>query len=275
MEDQQTFTDHLASGEPPVASFKIGTAYTRKDIFDALGLEADPTGGNWFTGYNRHGDDWFIFANVGVPGRTGHDYHNYWAGDGLHWRGKTGSRLFQPAIQSMLRPRGKVHVFTRDDDRSAFVYHGEATAGSYEDTEPVTIVWQFTHALRRPPELLPEEITTPQDYLEGATRTVTVNVYERDPEARRACIEHYGPRCVACGFDFGLFYGELGEGFIHVHHLKPLSEVGREYRVDPVADLRPVCPNCHAMVHREDPPISIERLREMIAEARRRVGQAR
>ncbi len=36
----------------------------------------------------------------------------------------------------------------------------------------------------------------------------------------------------------------MGEGFIHVHHLKPLSEVGYEYRVDPIRDLRPVCPNC-------------------------------
>lgn len=75
------------------------------------------------------------------------------------------------------------------------------------------------------------------------------NRCERDPLARRRCVAHYGLTCVVCEFNFGAAYGPAADGFIHVHHLKPLSEIGSEYMVDPVADLRPVCPNCHAVIH--------------------------
>jgi 5-methylcytosine-specific restriction protein A len=70
---------------------------------------------------------------------------------------------------------------------------------------------------------------------------------------------------MVCGFDFAKLYGEIGEGFIHVHHLRDLATVGGEYEVDPIKDLRPVCPNCHAMLHVETPAIGIEDLRALIA----------
>ncbi|HHO0788469.1 HNH endonuclease [Aeromonas allosaccharophila] len=63
--------------------------------------------------------------------------------------------------------------------------------------------------------------------------------------------------------DFGEKYGELGKGFIHVHHMMPLSEIGEEYVVDPIKDLIPVCPNCHAMLHRRNPPLTIDDLRKL------------
>jgi len=59
-------------------------------------------------------------------------------------------------------------------------------------------------------------------------------------------------------------YGEIGDGFIHVHHLRPISSIGAEYVIDPISDLRPLCPNCHAMVHRRAPAITIEELREVL-----------
>ena len=46
-------------------------------------------------------------------------------------------------------------------------------------------------------------------------------------------------------------YGELGKGFIHIHHKTPLSQIKNEYKVDFKEDLIPVCPNCHAMLHRK------------------------
>ena len=54
--------------------------------------------------------------------------------------------------------------------------------------------------------------------------------------------------------------GDIGEGYIHVHHLVPLAEVEDGYDVDPVEDLRPVCPNCHAIIHRHEPPVALEDL---------------
>jgi 5-methylcytosine-specific restriction protein A len=47
-----------------------------------------------------------------------------------------------------------------------------------------------------------------------------------------------------------------------VHHLKSLAEIGAEYELDPVRDLRPVCPNCHAMIHRKYPPYGLEEVRQ-------------
>lgn len=88
-----------------------------------------------------------------------------------------------------------------------------------------------------------------QTYSEGALKVIKVNAYERDRKARQACINFHGTDCKVCGLDFGSRYGEIGAGFIHVHHLVPLASIGAEYEVDPVKDLVPVCPNCHAMLH--------------------------
>jgi predicted HNH restriction endonuclease len=113
--------------------------------------------------------------------------------------------------------------------------------------------------------LLPEEIeATTAPLVEGAVYRVSVNAYERNPEARRRCIEAHGTQCCICGFSFAAVYGEVAEGYIHVHHLRPLSEIDGEYAVDPVADLRPVCPNCHAVVHRRIPPFGIEEVRAFL-----------
>lgn len=97
--------------------------------------------------------------------------------------------------------------------------------------------------------------------LEGASQKVSVNAYERSAWARQACIDHYGYCCSVCNFNFEAMYGERGKNFIHVHHIVPLSSIGDVYVVDPVKDLRPICPNCHAMIHRTDPPCDIDLLR--------------
>lgn len=121
--------------------------------------------------------------------------------------------------------------------------------------------------------LFPNEIASATIYTEGSISNVPVNRYERDRDARDVCIEHNGLNCKACGFNFENVYGGLGEGFIHVHHLKPLSEIRESYQVDPINDLVPVCPNCHAMIHRYG-LLSIEQLREILGENARPKGDA-
>ncbi len=110
----------------------------------------------------------------------------------------------------------------------------------------------------------PDEVVSPAPLVEGAVCRVTVNAYERNPEARRRCIAAHGTSCSICGFSFGAVYGEVAEGYIHVHHVRPLSEVAGEYEVDPVEDLRPVCPNCHAVLHLGGRCRSIEEVRELL-----------
>ena len=111
---------------------------------------------------------------------------------------------------------------------------------------------------------LPGEILDDQGLLEGAVCRVTVNAYERNPEARRRCIENQGDRCTVCGMSFGECYGEVAEGFIHVHHRRLVSKAGGEYDIDPVIDLVPVCPNCHAVIHRRDPPYEVDEVRAFL-----------
>lgn len=113
--------------------------------------------------------------------------------------------------------------------------------------------------------LIPEEVQE-GFYWEGSTEKITVNVYERDPSARAACIAHYGAVCVVCGFNFEEIYGPVAAGYIHVHHLVPLSQVGKSYRVDPIKDMRPVCPNCHAVIHLKKTPYPPEGVKRLICQ---------
>jgi HNH endonuclease len=112
--------------------------------------------------------------------------------------------------------------------------------------------------------LMPSE-NSAREMTEGARITVQVSRIERDPAARGKCIEFFGAKCVVCGFDFGQTYGEIGTGFIHVHHLSPLATAKGRRKVDPKTDLRPVCPNCHEMLHRQSPPVTIEGLKARIS----------
>ncbi len=103
---------------------------------------------------------------------------------------------------------------------------------------------------------------------EGACTKVTVNRYERSPVNRAACIAAHGATCNVCGFDFGVFYGSLGHGYIEIHHRTPVSQMGANYIVDPIRDLVPLCSNCHATVHRTDPPLEPDALALIIAKNR-------
>lgn len=98
---------------------------------------------------------------------------------------------------------------------------------------------------------------------EGAKTMVTVNKYERSRLNRQACIEYYGPICIICGFDFEHEYGDIGKGYMHIHHVVPISQLGENYIVNPIRDLVPVCPNCHSMLHRKSPPLLPDQLKRL------------
>jgi len=110
----------------------------------------------------------------------------------------------------------------------------------------------------------PNELDPRNRYFEGARKQVWVNAFERDAGARLACLAHYGHNCVVCQFNFEHKFGELGKEFIHVHHLKPLALTDGEYELNPIDDLRPVCPNCHAMLHRGRSVLGIDDLRALL-----------
>jgi 5-methylcytosine-specific restriction protein A len=124
----------------------------------------------------------------------------------------------------------------------------------------------YAHRKKIPPEhVFPEALPSEISYSEGAAHKITVNAFERNPQARAACLAKYGYSCAICSFDFKKKYGVIGEGFIHVHHTKPLAMIRSEYKINPIKDLVPVCPNCHAMLHTSEPPLSVSELKAQIA----------
>lgn len=175
-------------------------------------------------------------------------------------------------------PRGyrttELDVFTgqRGDTRDhpvaedCWFYHfgGErltSVAVACYDTDPPSIRLLRKLATEVQADLFAEPAASPRN--EGARRNLDLTSYERDPLLRAACIRHHGAQCAACGTDFGATYGPIAEGFIHVHHRDPLAAVGEEHAVDPVTDLVPLCPNCHAVAHMRDPPLTPEEIAAM------------
>lgn len=109
-----------------------------------------------------------------------------------------------------------------------------------------------------------DEVDSEIEFSEGKTKKVLVNSYERNTEAREKCIEHFGTNCQVCNFNFQEKFGDLGKNFIHVHHKTEISTIGKEYIVNPIKDLIPVCPNCHSMLHKRKPAFSIEELKKIM-----------
>ena len=124
-------------------TFERGRKYKRADVKVRAGLRRDQKGGNWDTGIVEHDNAFFIFANVGTEGRTGHDYGNRWEGSLLRWYHKRGSRLRWQSVQRLLSTRHSIHVFWRTCNEAPFEYAGTAKPVEIADTSPVEILWTF------------------------------------------------------------------------------------------------------------------------------------
>ena len=124
-------------------------------------------------------------------------------------------------------------------------------------------LWSERAGISPPPA--PAEVDDEIHYMEGAVSTATVNRYERDPAARAACLEHYGYKCQVCAVSPSLTYGPEAADLIEVHLKVPLYQVREIGAVDPVRDLVPVCPNCHAMLHHGGQR-TVEEVRAMVVE---------
>ena len=130
--------------------FQINQLYSKRDIYAQLKVPADVQ--NWNTGYHEYKGMFYIFANIGVAGRTGHDYNNAWEKkDKLKWYGKTNSHLNQPSVKRLLDPATVVNIFTRENDRAPFTYKGIGVATNIQDTSPIQVTWVLNTNI--PPQL--------------------------------------------------------------------------------------------------------------------------
>lgn len=195
---------------------------------------------------------------------TSEDYQNdksFWEDEAQFQSGQEHNRYIRLRLLSKLN--------RKDERLSLEVLKGlgfSTFQGASKIKEQVTIDY-FLNIFSAASDLDPDILdTTKETFFEGAKRQVTVNNYERDQQARQQCIKIHGAACAVCGIDFGKIYGELGKGFIHVHHKVPIHTIGEGYQINPSTDLVPVCPNCHAMLHRgmNGEARSIEELKNII-----------
>lgn len=171
------------------------------------------------------------------------------------------------AIGSALQPYHRKFIDTVGRKKN-----GEPVAGSRMTKSHSPGLIAYARALIASPDrdkggpywMAKDESPPEEPYVEGARITVQVNAFERSAAARARCLEHHGTTCAICGFNAQHQYGEDVSGLIHVHHIRPLSEIGESYIVDPIADLRPVCPNCHAVIHSRNPAYSLEEVAALL-----------
>ena len=106
---------------------------------------------------------------------------------------------------------------------------------------------------------------TNKEFEEGSVRQIISKRYERNPMAKAKCLQHFGYDCQGCGMNFEKTYGKVGKHFIHVHHIVPVSKRKGAYKIDPLKDLIPLCPNCHSIVHRRKDPYTIDELKQFLS----------
>jgi len=260
-----------------MSSFSTNASYSQAEVWaHYFGSEPYPGGGNWASGYVRAKDDLVIFANIGIPSCTGHHFPNEYhtVENEMIWYGKpnahSGQQTFRDLFRGVLTPQ----VFARwNSKKSKFLYLGSPSIKNYEDNfkvmdnfTTIKLKLSFTKSSVSLADVGPEgvPINGNASGQEGKRLSVMVNRYERDPALRAACLAYHGSNCHICGFRFEEIYGDLGRDFCHIHHITPLSEVAGERSIDVKTDMIPLCPNCHAMIHRQVPALTPELLRAII-----------
>ncbi len=190
-----------------------------------------------------------------------------------HWSGENRQGLFiQIDFEVLLNPEKEpiltIDILKTGNLSKQYSWTPQASGITVrpdivDELEAVWFDFLNTQKIRHNP-FIPQRDHTQKIYTEGTPNQVTLTKYERNPFARKICLKHFGFSCAVCDFNFEQVYGDIGKDFIHVHHLTQVAKVGKQYTVDPLNDLRPVCPNCHAMLHRKKDGVSIEYLKSLI-----------
>ena len=116
--------------------FKVGKKYSREDVgYVCYPKEGRPKGGDWDTGYVRFNNNLIIFMNIGIPGRTGHDFPNDFNPETneITWFGKPNSHANQPTFKKLLSGELIPHFFARWKIGNKFTYLGKGKILQHED----------------------------------------------------------------------------------------------------------------------------------------------
>ena len=143
------------------------------------------------------------------------------------------------------------------------IYLARCTVGLYQI---IGHALGIQESLTSTPESGVEPLT---EYTESRRLSHERYFFARNSKLIKAAKDHYGAVCQACRFEYRSKYGELGDGYIEVHHLDPLSERPElewsEQLRTSIGGVTVLCADCHRMIHRKRPALSLQELRETIA----------
>ena len=268
-----------------IYDFTKHSNYSRRDVIKIVTGKDEQPYGKWVSGYNREGDNLFVFMNIGIPGRTGHDYKNTYdrETEEVSWCGKSKTHSNQPVIKQIINGDLSLYVFARWERHVVdFEYLGIGKVISFEDDVPVadrdandsfciefkltckesgTNAWRINNFDEAFEESIPETGT------EGAVRYVIHKNRERNfyivEKKKKEFLKKEGKvYCEVCLFDFKETYGLRGKGFIECHHNIPLHET-EENKETKTSDLSLLCSNCHRMIHRKKDWLTIKQLKDI------------
>lgn len=170
-----------------------------------------------------------------------------------------GFRRFDAAVE--IAPNG-VYLETIPPSRANNYWRDGVraiSARTYDD------ICRLTGLKPEASENIAEQLDELESGVEGNPSQRYVTTYERDRRNRQRAIAIHGLRCFGCEVDMGEKYGPYAQGLIHIHHIVPVSLMEGPRKVDPAKELVPVCPNCHAVIHRQrDSTLSIDQLRKLL-----------
>lgn len=240
--------------------------YSRKDLKEKFGI-IDSTINNGIFKPKEHSSVWIFITKHKTPDRT--PYYDDFDGETLIFEGQTKGKT-DWLIINHIDQRNELITFYREkkDERPdySFKYLGRFQYINHSNDKPKRFI---LHALdlgfSDAGELqIINEVPFEFELKEGKEKTSIQTYFERNPKLRSEAIKIHGTKCLACSFDFSKKYGVHGEGFIEIHHLKPLSEYDGERVINPKTDLIPLCSNCHRMIHRKNKILSLLELKGLI-----------
>lgn len=251
------------------SNLRPGQVYTRKQLAELFGLPAAGAidVGVFRPNRNKFNSIWLFVTENKTPDRP--QLVDKLEGDTLYWQGQPEQRSDDQIINHKAHGVEILLFYRKDRDEhpgAGFTYEGVFEYISHKaGTKPTDFVLAKLDRWLLFAEKDIEALEVEQGYREGQRSTVLTNRFERDPKARAEAIRLFGTRCVACDFSFRETYGTRGEGYIQVHHLRPIATYAEEQVVNPKTDMTVLCANCHAMVHRyPNDPLSLDQLREIV-----------
>lgn len=234
-------------------------------------------GGSTQSGISSLGQYAAVFAFTGESGEQ-HGYEDSYQSNGLfryYGEGQVGDMQLVRGNQAIAEhPKNQVRLFLFDTNasiRSFVVYKGEfEIVALCEDEGPDRngdsrrrYFFDLKPLMGREPTHRTNVVQNQALFEEGQRREIVTNKVERNRAAVAKAKRIHGTSCQVCGFNFGVVYGQHGEGFIEAHHLHPVANAGKRM-IDPEKDFRVVCSNCHRMLHKGGRLLDVQELKKII-----------